>query len=252
MDGVLRAQLGTGDVDGDAEVGEGGVLAAPPVHLVTGHLQDHVAELDDEPGRLRQGHELAGEDDPARGVRPPDQGFHLLQPPGQVDHGLVVKAQLTALQCPAQLRLDLEAGHRTAAGLGVEDLDMTASLFLGPVHGGPGVPNEALGVGGGRARQGDADRGRRVDLPVHRALDQERGGQDRYQPTGQGHGLALVLQGLAQDHELVPAQPGDGVGRSQDSPDAQGELDQEVVSGLMAEAGIYVLETVDVDEDHGQ
>ncbi len=72
------------------------------------------------------------------------------------------------------------------------------------------------------------------------------------QPSRQGHGFALVFQGVAQDHELVCSQAGDGVGRPQDGTDAPGELDQEIVPGPVPQTGVYVLEAVDVDEGHGQ
>ena len=83
-------------------------------------------------------------------------------------------------------------------------------------------------------------------------LDDERGHQHGDEPPGQGYGLALVLQCLAQHDELVGPQTGHRVGGPQDGADAVSELGQEVVPGAVPQAGVYVLEAVHVDEDHRQ
>ena len=189
---------------------------------------------------------------PGRRDAPPHQRFYLVKAPRQVDDGLVVKAELLPFQGAAQLGLGLEVGDRPAADLGVEDLGVTSTVLLGTVHGRAGVAHQGFGVRGRILSERDAHRRRGVDLPARWPIEHERRGEDALDPQRQRHRLSLPLERLAKHHELVSAEPGDGVGRPEDIPDALGQLDEEVIAGAVAEAVVHVLEAVYVYEEHCQ
>jgi hypothetical protein len=76
-----------------------------------------------------------------------------------------VQAQLVALHRPVQRALRLEAGDGLGAHDGVEEFAPVPAPLLGPVHGGVGVAQEALGRVGAAVGHGDADAGPEEDQP---------------------------------------------------------------------------------------
>ena len=69
------------------------------------------------------------------------------------------------------------------------------------------------------------------------------------QRSGRRHGVVEVL---GQHDELVATQPGNGVRRPDELPEASGHLHQQAVPGGMAEAVVDGLEIVQVEEEeHG-
>ena len=83
------------------------------------------------------------------------------------------------------------------------------------------------------------------------AVDHERPAELLGDPAPDGERAAVALDALAEDGELVAAQPRDGVVRADGRPDPRGRLAQHVVAGAVAEAVVEALEAVDVDEQHG-
>ena len=61
----------------------------------------------------------------------------------------------------------------------------------------------------------------------------------------------VAFDALAEDGELVTAQPRHGVVRAEGGPDPHPGLAQDVVSRAVAEAVVETLEAVEVDEQHG-
>ncbi len=57
---------------------------------------------------------------------------------------------------------------------------------------------------------------------------------------------------LEQHHELIPGKPGDGVGPGQAVHQPPGDLLQQMVGRLVAQAFVEHLEAIQVDEEHGQ
>ena len=63
--------------------------------------------------------------------------------------------------------------------------------------------------------------------------------------------VAVPVELLAEDRELIAAQPGHGVVRSDSGTDADRRLTECGIAGGMAEAVVDALEAVDVDEQDG-
>ena len=67
---------------------------------------------------------------------------------------------------------------------------------------------------------------------------------------GDGDGVLVVEQVLAQDHELVAAEPGERLVPAQRVADALGDRDQQLVALAVAEAVVDHLEAIEVEEQH--
>ncbi len=67
---------------------------------------------------------------------------------------------------------------------------------------------------------------------------------------GDGDGVLVVEQVLAQDHELVAAEPGERLVPAQRVADALGDRDQQLVTLAVAEAVVDHLEAIEVEEQH--
>ena len=61
---------------------------------------------------------------------------------------------------------------------------------------------------------------------------------------------ASRLDVVAQHHELVAAEAGDGVARPHERAQALGRLDEQLVADLVAQAVVDDLEAVEVEEQH--
>ena len=66
-------------------------------------------------------------------------------------------------------------------------------------------------------------------------------------PLGHAVGVPAADQ---QDHELVPAQPGDGAVRPHAVLEPAGNLDEHLVPGMVAQDVVDFLEVVQVQEQH--
>src|SRR5207245_5334900 len=87
--------------------------------------------------------------------------------------------------------------------------------------------------------QSDADRGARLD---HLIANRERTLQRREDLSRGGDDIVWML-GVGGEHsELIPAQPGDGVGGPQTPAQAGGHLLQEAVPAVVAKRIVDVLE----------
>ncbi len=75
---------------------------------------------------------------------------------------------------------------------------------------------------------------------MHRAAD----------AVGDDDGVVAPIELVAQDHELVTAEPGDGVTGPDRCSEPLRDRDEEVVTGGMAEAVVDHLEVVDIQEQH--
>ena len=75
----------------------------------------------------------------------------------------------------------------------------------------------------------------------------ERGAQ----AAGGDRGQRLVVDADAEHGELVAAEPGDEVLLAHGARRRCGDLDQQPVAGLVAEAVVDDLEVVEVEEEHG-
>ena len=101
------------------------------------------------------------------------------------------------------------------------------------------------------ASPGDGDPAADADADVAAlAGDVERLAERRAQPAGGHRRLRLVGDAGAEDRELVAAEARDQVALADRAAQALGDLDQQPVAGLVAEAVVDDLEVVEVEEQH--
>ena len=102
-----------------------------------------------------------------------------------------------------------------------------------------------VAAGHGRGRDADADADVQPDV-----LDGERLLDQLAQPRGAL--LGLVQPGVGQqDGELVAAQPGEDLAGPQRGLQARADLAQQLVTGVVAEAVVDLLEAVEVEQQQG-
>ncbi len=123
----------------------------------------------------------------------------------------------------AQGALGRDALAGVAAHRLVEDDDRGAAALLGAVHRRVRVADEVLGPRSA-ARDRDADARLQERLAV---LDEERLLEQAGDPAGDGARARLAVDVLAQDRELVAAEPGDRVGRAQRVAQARRDVAQQ-------------------------
>ena len=169
-------------------------------------------------------------------------------PVGQVDDGLVVHDDPVVVECRLQHPLPVRSLLDLTAEGGVEDLGAPPAERLGAVHGLVGLVEQDLRRPSSADRDRDADaRGDRVTVldPIRAAaqLGDDAGADvDRVQ---------VALDVGSEDDELVAADAGDGVHRSQDRRQLRGNPAQHGVSRGMPPGVVDLLEPVEVDEEDG-
>ncbi len=136
-------------------------------------------------------------------------------------------------------------GLRT--GVLVEDRDTPLPAGLRLVHGDVAVADEFLCRLLARLH-GDADAGVRPDVDP---AEPHRPGQCDGDPAGRCDGVLLVDL-LAHDDELVAAEPGHQFARPDGGPEPVGDLDEQLVTGGVAQRVIDDLEVVEVEEQAGE
>ena len=186
----------------------------------------------------------SGPDQPALRVLPPDQGLHA---DGlacrEVHDRLVVRAQLVALQGPAQAQLVVEAGCGLVVHGLVEVRRLVAPGALGAEHGRVGLAEQRLGA---RARGGGSDPDARGERDLVRG-DRERCGDGL--PDGLHEELELVVADrLADDGELVAAESGERVAGSDHLRQPLGHIDEQGITDAVTESVVDGLERVEVQE----
>ena len=96
-------------------------------------------------------------------------------------------------------------------------------------------------------RHPDAGRDRELGL-----AQQERGSERPVDAPGQGLDVGRAVQVLAQEHELVSGDPGQGVARPDQPREPVGDGEQQLVADVMAVGVVDLLEPVEVgEEDRG-
>ncbi len=194
------------------------------------------------------------EQHPLRGA-PARLGGHRRDPAvHQRHHGLVQQRELAVVQCGPQPRGQLRLPYDVLLHLRCVQLDAALARPLGAVHREVRVAQQ-LPSAQARFGEGDADGGRDADIV---AVDEVRLGQGDSQPVGELHDVPLaggaVPGAVADDQgrELVSAEPGRGVAVPDRGLEAVGGLDEQFVTGLVADGVVDGLEAVEVDEEHGR
>ena len=139
----------------------------------------------------------------------------------QVDQRLIIQFELLRGQCVAQVELERAALLHRLLHLHGEEAMAAAAAVLGGVQRHVGLLQEFVGVDAVVRRHGDADRGADVDavaVDLERLL--QRAGQALRQPLGV---LPALGRGLQHD-ELVAAEAGDHVARTDDGGEPAARL----------------------------
>ena len=239
-------ELARREVDAHGQViALGGQL--PGACLATGGLEHPASDGHDGAALLGDGDEVLGHAPLDTGRVPAHERLEAGHGAIRETHdGLVLQAQLLALDRLAQGALERATfGHAPAQGW-AEHLDARLAGGLRPVHRGVRLAQQHV-RGGLVAAERDADADADADAGV---AQQHRLGDGLHHPTG--HVLRLVEVGevLEQHRELVATQPGDGIGAPHAATQAVGDGEQHVVAPNMAELVVDRLEAVDIREQH--
>ena len=180
-------------------------------------------------------------------MMPAQQRFYSLhRTGGDGDRRLVVNFELTTPESFVEVVREAEALCGMPVHDRLENRPLPAPFALGAVHGDVGVAQQ---LGAGFAfRMGNPDAQAHVDLG---AVHGEWLVHDRECPLGRvlgNRGFACVLD---DDGELVTAQAGDGVTRAQAARQTSRNLDEHLVSRVVAQAVVHGFEPVQIGQQDG-
>jgi hypothetical protein len=209
------------------------------------------------PGLLRERHEVARRDEPARRVLPAHERLGARHPPrAQLDDRLVVQAELLA---PAardgarEVALQLhpvhhgvEQGAVEQAVAGARPRGGVAPGGLGRVHRDVGVAQQPFGREPRRAQRDAHARAHRHLAPV----DPHRPAHRAHQALGEGRHVLRRPRRLDEHGELVAAEPRHRVAPARGALQAAGDLRQQAVAGAVAQRVVDRLEVVEVEQEH--
>ena len=229
-------------------------LGLPGGELLAGLAQHGVADGHDEAGLLGQADEVAGAHQAPLRVLPAHEGLGPdllglavlggLQRQGRLpDHD-----ELVVVDRPAQRGGLVDALAGLAAQVVVVELGAVGPGAGGPVDGGVGLAEHALGVGvgGGVHRHADAGGG----AEGHVAGDEGPGDGDAH-PVGEVGDVVDGAVGDVEHGELVGPHAGDHVVVAHGLAQTTGDRDDEGVGDTAAVAVDQLLEAVEVDDQHG-
>lgn len=238
-----------GEVDGHVGQGPTGELVMPPGRLVDDLDEDPVVDGGQEPGLLGDLDERPRQDELC-GVVVPDpherfDGDHVAG--GEVDDRLVGDAEAVLCDGASQHALRAESADRTGAEVLVEDVGSVTAPVLGSVEGEVCLLEQPLSAVPGIGGDGDAGAGRAGELLP---LDQERSATCLDDPGTERDDLLGVGDVLDDDGELVTAQSGQRVLRTQDLEQPLGHLQQHGVADAVAQRVVDQLEPIEVQVQH--
>ncbi len=212
-------------------------------------LEHPRADRDDQAGLLGERDELARREQAPVGVLPAHQRLHPDQPAaGERQLRLEVDDQLVLDQRAAKVVLEVKASGGTLEHHVVEQRGAPAAGLLGAVHRGVGVADQLVGAAAERGGGRDADAGVREHLLA--AAERERPPERLQDALGDGDGVALVAEVLAQDRELVAAEAGHQLVAANGRAQPLSGRGEQLVAGPVAEAVVDELEAVEVEEQH--
>ena len=210
-----------------------------------------LSERHDGAALLRDGHELRGPEQPARGVVPAHERLDRDHPAGAERHDrLVVEREaLPVLDGPPEVGLELHPLDDAPVHLRVEHDGAGLSLELRLVHRDVRVAQHLVRLAVPRRLHRDPDARRheqlvagQLDAPCEGAVD---AGRDQRRAGD-------VVAAGEEEPELVSAEPRDRVSGPDRLGEPPGDRDEEVVAGLVTEAVVDHLEPVEVEEQHGE
>ena len=221
-----------------------GVL--PRSRLAYRLFQHPVADRDDEPGLLGQRDEDGGRNLPQFRVAPPDQRLSAYHGAGgEGDLGLVVQPEAPLLHGQAHGMVHFHARQHIDVHLRLVKAEIPAPAFLDAVHRDVRILDQLV------ERLAVLRVQRHANAAANRethAVDLERAGQ-RLEDALRA-GLGTVRVGLLEEyHELITAEPAQGVDIAQALLYAIGHFDQHTVAKGVAHRIVDVLEPVQVQEE---
>ena len=215
---------------------------------LTARVLEHPrADRDDQPRLLGDRDELGGVDRAAAEAPPAQQRLVAHRHAVAERHDrLEDELELAPLERALEVALRLHAIGRAPAQALVEDLHAPAAALLGAVGRGVGVADQHVGIGRAGRAERDPDARRQRRRAGLGGLLHGRGDAPSERQRG------ALVDVLADDDELVAAEPRDGVGGPHGGGHPAGERDQQRVAGGVAEEVVDALEVVEVDEQHGR
>ena len=219
-------------------------VCVPARALLERGLEDVPRQRLDQPGPLRDGHELARPDEPALRVVPADERLDADDAAGlELGLRLEVDDELAASRSPSQL-----AGEREARSVVRVLLDVvgrgSGMRILRDVHRDVGVLEERVDVLAVLRVDRDADA--RPDLEREPA-DRERGLQRLVDARGEEHGV-LAGRRRNEDPELVAPEARERLARAEDALQPRAQLPEEQVARLVPQRVVDLAEAIDVEE----
>ena len=245
--GVLEASRGQVHVNG--EVPGSRNCSLPDTDLTACLAKDHTVDLHHMPRHFRLTQELGWQQEAPLGMVPADERLDAGDAPASdVHHRLIVDDELLGFEGVLELVTERSCGEITGTQFGAEHPPTALAAGLRRVHRRIRLSEQVVEPFAVRER-GDADA--HTDRDVARG---ERPGTFElpHDPLGDQRGSLERL--LQHDPELVATESSDGVDLAQRVTKPPGDVDENLVSGLVAKRVVHRLETVEVqvqDRDRG-
>ena len=222
---------------------DGNVEIRPALRIAGNAVQHPCAERGHEARVLGNGNEGRWRDLSPFRVTPPQQCLGANDLACAAGHDrLILQAQLVALDGRAQIDFDRAAGFHVSRHVGGEEDGPIPPLTLRIIERNVGVAHQLVRRRAMIGRHGDTDRG----FDAHGlAVDRERLGERCGDPFRQALSALLVF-GEAENGELVAAEAGNKVARSQPRTQTFRHGAHELIAGFMTERVVDILEFVDV------
>ena len=167
-----------------------------------------------------------------------------------------MQQKLALFERAAEVVFELKTGHGLRPHGFVENREPCLAVVFRTIHRRVGVAQNVFRRLIFAAPQGNADAGADEDLV---AAKLERGRQTGQESLCRQRRVARSAQAVEQNREFVAAQPGDGllppqvgnrVGAAHAALESPRDRDQKLVTDLMTEAVIDILEPVEVEEQN--
>ena len=249
VDQAVGHQLGGRQVHGDTHIIHSLEGVLPRLGL-RACLTKHVPpDSDHETGLFGDRDEVVGADQPVTWPIPASECFECDRPArSEIDDRLVVDVDLSPLHRQRERRDRLLAVPHASMHLGsIGDVTALAGL-LRVVHRDVCIAQELVGARHVRAAVGDSD----ARVHPHLASGNREGRFERSDQSSCEPFCSLVRAVAGQNRELVAAEPGRQVAGSHHTADTARDRDQELVTGVMAEAVVDRLEVVEIEKEHGR
>src|SRR6516225_6591632 len=210
----------------------------------------YFAKLDDKARVFGDRNKMPRRDFALHRVDPARQRFDADQPPGAaIDNRLIDDVQLAVFDRLAKCAFEQFAVRQVGVHRRVVDAGAIAAFVLGAIERHVGVTQDIAGVLGAAVDHGNADRSADIDAV---AADDERRA-DRRENTF-CHGLQrITVRGAGHDDgEFVAAEAGNEIVASYDLTQASRDIENELITDMVAERIVDVLEMIEIDVEYGR